>query len=85
MRAPALCLLPLLLISCVRTQTVYVPAAQIPTPAALLADTTIPAIPERFTWGSSLLLNEKLLTSIGSCNLDKAALREIETDRKADK
>ncbi|THD52606.1 hypothetical protein ERD95_07320 [Enterobacteriaceae bacterium ML5] len=82
MRAPSLCLLPLLLSSCVRTQTVYVPAPQTPTPAGLLADTPVPALPASFTWGSSLLLNESLLTAIGSCNLDKAALRKIDADRQ---
>ncbi|WP_338885302.1 hypothetical protein [Xenorhabdus sp. TH1] len=30
------------------------------------------------TWGDSLILNERLLTVIEQCNLDKRAIREIE-------
>ncbi|MFJ5159681.1 hypothetical protein ACIP6T_10960 [Pantoea sp. NPDC088449] len=44
-------------------------------------DCEIPDIPEHMTYGDSLELNEKLLTVIENCNLDKAAIREIEQSR----
>ena len=76
----SLCL-PLLLTSCARTETELMPTPVIPVPAELLVDCEIPDIPEHMTYGDSLELNEKLLTVIENCNLDKAAIREIEQSR----
>ncbi|WP_422394577.1 Rz1-like lysis system protein LysC [Pantoea ananatis] len=51
-------------------------------PASLTADCPVPEIPEPFTWGASLDLNERLLTEIENCNADKAAIRQIEASRR---
>ncbi|MGK3131136.1 hypothetical protein ACCW76_18250 [Pantoea sp. C8B4] len=67
--------------SCVRTETKYVSAPAVPLPESLLSDCTVPELPEHFTWGASLELNEKLLTELQNCNRDKAAIREIEDAR----
>lgn len=58
------------------------PAPAVPIPAELLADCEVPPIPERMTWGESLILNEQLLTALELCNVDKAAIRTIEKERK---
>uniref|UniRef100_UPI00403FFE82 Rz1-like lysis system protein LysC n=1 Tax=Xenorhabdus sp. TH1 TaxID=3130166 RepID=UPI00403FFE82 len=67
-----------LLAGCSSTRTEYVQIPPIPIPAHLLADCQPPAIPDKMTWGDSLILNERLLTVIEQCNLDKRAIREIE-------
>ncbi|WP_444850723.1 Rz1-like lysis system protein LysC [Pantoea ananatis] len=74
--------LPLLLASCARTSTNYVTVPPVPIPVNLTADCYIPAIPDPFTWGDSLTLNEQLLKSLESCNRDKAAIRKIELSRQ---
>ncbi|WP_423139584.1 Rz1-like lysis system protein LysC [Pantoea ananatis] len=51
-------------------------------PVSLTADCPVPEIPEPFTWGSSLELNERLLTALENCNSDKAAIRQIELTRQ---
>ncbi|WP_444505527.1 Rz1-like lysis system protein LysC [Candidatus Pantoea formicae] len=76
----SLCLLTQLS-SCVRTEIRHVDTTPSPIPAALLADCPVPDIPEPFTWGDSLVLNERLLTSLLTCNNDKAAIRESEKIR----
>ncbi|WP_336432514.1 hypothetical protein [Providencia rettgeri] len=53
-----------------------------PIPAHLLNDCLPEYIPQTFSWGDSLLLNESLLTVIEQCNLDKKAIREIEQQRQ---
>ncbi|MHB2054683.1 Rz1-like lysis system protein LysC [Pantoea dispersa] len=73
--------LPLLLTSCARTETEFVPTQVVPIPPQLLVDCEVPYIPERMTYGDSLELNEKFLTVIENCNLDKAAIRKIEESR----
>ncbi|WP_436361415.1 Rz1-like lysis system protein LysC [Candidatus Pantoea formicae] len=76
------CLFPaLLLSSCVRTEIKYVDTPPAPIPESLLNECPIPEIPEGFTWGNSLELNERLLTALDNCNNDKAAIQEIEHSR----
>ncbi|EPK1346645.1 TPA: rz1 lytic protein [Enterobacter hormaechei] len=54
----------------------------VPISADLTADTPIPVMEEPFTWQASLELNAQLYTALGQCNLDKAAIRKIESFRK---
>ncbi|BBV82857.1 peptidase [Enterobacter kobei] len=70
-----------LLTACGNTQTVYVPAPVVPISADLTADTPIPGMVVPFTWQESLELNAQLYTALGQCNLDKAAIRKIESSR----
>ena len=49
--------------------------------ADLTADTPIPGMEVPFTWQASLELNAKLYSALGQCNLDKAAIRKIESSR----
>ncbi|MCU2407128.1 Rz1 lytic protein [Enterobacter hormaechei subsp. xiangfangensis] len=76
----SLFLLPLLT-ACGNTQTVYVPAPVVPISADLTADTPTPGMAIPFTWQASLELNAQLYTALGQCNLDKEAIRKIETLR----
>ncbi|WP_243408596.1 Rz1-like lysis system protein LysC [Pantoea ananatis] len=71
-----------LLTSCARTGTKFVQVPPAPIPVSLTADCPVPEIPEPFTWGSSLELNERLLTALENCNSDKAAIRQIELTRQ---
>lgn len=73
--------LPGLLTSCVRIEKEFVRDPAIPVPLELLVDCDVPDIPEHMTYGDSLELNEKLLTVIENCNLDKAAIRKIEENQ----
>ncbi|THD40293.1 hypothetical protein ERD80_05455 [Pantoea sp. R102] len=73
--------LPLLLTSCARTEREFMPTPVVPIPSELLVDCEVPDIPEHMTYGDSLELNEKLLTVIENCNLDKEAIRKIEENR----
>ncbi|HBY4588074.1 TPA: rz1 lytic protein [Klebsiella pneumoniae] len=50
--------------------------------ADLTANTPIPGIEVPFTWQASLELNAKLYSALGQCNLDKAAIRKIESSRQ---
>ncbi|WP_431356971.1 Rz1-like lysis system protein LysC [Pantoea endophytica] len=75
--------LPVLLTSCAPTERESKPSPIVPVPPELLVDCEVPAIPEHMTYGDSLELNEKLLTVIENCNLDKAAIRDIEQSRIA--
>ncbi|WP_423750224.1 Rz1-like lysis system protein LysC [Citrobacter freundii] len=77
----SLFLLPLLT-ACGNTQTVYVPAPVVPISADLTADTPIPGMEIPFTWQASLELNAQLYTALGQCNLDKSAIRKIESSRQ---
>ncbi|MCE1523685.1 hypothetical protein LWU38_10235 [Enterobacter hormaechei] len=77
----SLFILPLLT-ACGNTQKVYVPAPVVQISADLTADTPIPVMEEPFTWQASLELNAQLYTALGQCNLDKAAIRKIESSRK---
>lgn len=77
----SLFLLPLLT-SCARTETKYVPVPPVQIPVSLLADCEVPLIPDPFTWGDSVELNERLLNSLANCNRDKAAIRQIELERQ---
>nr|WP_227009576.1 MULTISPECIES: Rz1 lytic protein [unclassified Enterobacter cloacae complex] len=70
------------LTACGNTQTVYVPAPLVPISADLTADTPIPGMVVPFTWQASLELNAQLITALGQCNLDKAAIRKIEKERQ---
>lgn len=73
--------LTVLLTSCARTETEFVPAPVIPLPPEWLVDCDVPDIPVHMTYGDSLELNEKLLTVIENCNLDKDAIRKAEENR----
>ncbi|EPI3258706.1 Rz1-like lysis system protein LysC [Enterobacter hormaechei] len=53
-----------------------------PISADLTADTPIPGMGVPFTWQASLELNAQLYTALGQCNLDKAAIRKIESSRQ---
>ncbi|HFS2468495.1 peptidase [Escherichia coli] len=75
-----LCLLQVLT-GCESTQTIYVPVPAVPLPANLTAETPQPAIPDPLTYGGSLELNVSLLSALEQCNLDKAAIQQIETKR----
>ncbi|MGX8816198.1 Rz1-like lysis system protein LysC [Enterobacter kobei] len=77
----SLFLLPLLT-ACGNTKTVYVPAPVVPISADLTADTPMPGMAVPFTWQTSLELNAQLYTALGQCNLDKAAIRKIESSRQ---
>lgn len=50
-------------------------------PSHLLDDCLPPNIPQEMRWGELLILNESLLTVIEQCNLDKKAIRDIESKR----
>lgn len=50
----------------------------VPLPASLTSETAQPAIPDPLTYGASLDLNVSLLSALATCNLDKAAIREID-------
>lgn len=76
----ALCLLAQLS-GCSNTRTVYVKVPVVPLPVSLTADTPQPEIPDNLTWGQSLDLNVSLLSALGQCNRDKAAIRKIESSR----
>ncbi|WP_423786953.1 Rz1-like lysis system protein LysC [Klebsiella aerogenes] len=52
-----------------------------PISADLTADTPIPGIGVPFTWQASLELNAKLYSALGQCNMDKSAIRTIESER----
>ncbi|WP_420026030.1 Rz1-like lysis system protein LysC [Enterobacter kobei] len=52
-----------------------------PISADLTAETPIPGMAVPFTWQASLELNAQLYTALGQCNLDKAAIRKIESSR----
>ncbi|HIC8753511.1 TPA: Rz1-like lysis system protein LysC [Klebsiella pneumoniae] len=45
-------------------------------------NTPIPGVEVPFTWQASLELNAKLYSALGQCNLDKAAIRKIESSRQ---
>ncbi|WP_227136862.1 Rz1-like lysis system protein LysC [Kosakonia radicincitans] len=77
----SLFLLPLLT-ACGHTETKYVPVQPVPLPANLTADCPVPEIPDPFTYGDSLDLNENLLLALENCNVDKARIREIEKNRQ---
>ncbi|WP_423139588.1 Rz1-like lysis system protein LysC [Pantoea ananatis] len=79
----AILCLPVLLTSCARTEREFKPSPLVPITPELLVDCEVPDIPEHMTYGDSLELNEKLLTVIENCNLDKAAIRDIEQSRIA--
>ncbi|MGM8727322.1 Rz1-like lysis system protein LysC [Enterobacter hormaechei subsp. steigerwaltii] len=53
----------------------------VPISADLTADTPIPGMGVPFTWQASLELNAQLYTALGQCNLDKEAIRKIESSR----
>ncbi|WP_243398837.1 Rz1-like lysis system protein LysC [Lelliottia amnigena] len=76
----SLFLLPLLT-ACGNTHTVYVPTPVVPISADLTSDTPTPGMVNPFTWQASLELNAQLYTALGQCNLDKAAIRQIESSR----
>ncbi|MCQ4105174.1 peptidase [Erwinia persicina] len=63
------------------TRTVYVQVPQPKLSPDLTAPTPIPAIPAQMRWQDSLELNVSLITAIGQCNIDKAAIRAFEEDR----
>ncbi|MDR0805960.1 MAG: peptidase [Enterobacteriaceae bacterium] len=71
----------LALTGCGNTRTVYVQVPLVQIPTNLTTETVQPEIPQNLTWGNSLLLNEKLLTALAVCNLDKSAIRKIEETR----
>ncbi|HHQ6589166.1 TPA: Rz1-like lysis system protein LysC [Serratia fonticola] len=76
----ALSLMPLLIISgCSKTQLVPVYPPKIN--PELTADTPVPKVTTPFRYIDSLELNAKLFVSLGQCNRDKAAIREIEGNR----
>ncbi|PWC10674.1 hypothetical protein B4923_16270 [Brenneria roseae subsp. americana] len=74
--------LAMLLTGCGNTRTEYVPAPVVPIPAELLIDCVIPEIPAIMSYGDSVELNERLLAVIEQCNADKAAIRQIESNRQ---
>ncbi|ATG01232.1 rz1 lytic protein [Lelliottia amnigena] len=53
----------------------------VPISADLTSDTPTPGMVNPFTWQASLELNAQLYTALGQCNLDKAAIRQIESSR----
>ncbi len=77
----ALFLMSLLIISgCSKTQ--LVPVYQLKLSPELTAVTPLPRVVMPFRYVDSLELNAKLLLALGQYNLDKAAIRKIEEQRK---
>ncbi|AIX52207.1 hypothetical protein PSNIH1_15030 [Pantoea sp. PSNIH1] len=81
MRVPLTLFLLMWLTACADTEKEYVQLPAMPVPAELLADCEIPPVPDPMTWGDSLELNERLMTSVENCNRDKRAIRKIESLR----
>lgn len=81
MRVPLTLFLLMWLTACADTKKEYVQLPAMPVPAELLADCEIPPVPDPMTWGDSLELNERLMTSVENCNRDKRAIRKIESLR----
>ncbi|WP_420877696.1 Rz1-like lysis system protein LysC [Rosenbergiella nectarea] len=72
----------MLLVNCSGTPKKYVKVPSIPIPEYLTRNCLIPEPTTPLTWQGSLLWNESLLTSLENCNEDKAAIRQIEKERK---
>ncbi|WP_114195540.1 Rz1-like lysis system protein LysC [Edaphovirga cremea] len=69
------------LMGCSTERIKYVPLPVVPIPANLTAN-CIPPLPEQpFTYGASVIWNDRLLETIENCNLDKQAIRSIEASR----
>nr|WP_306588136.1 peptidase [Hafnia paralvei] len=71
----------MLLSGCRSTRTVYVQVPMIPLPSNLTSETPRPEVPNSMSWSSSLLLNARLYSALGQCNLDKTSIRRIEEQR----
>ncbi|MFY3787850.1 Rz1-like lysis system protein LysC [Providencia manganoxydans] len=71
----------MLLVSCVSTKEVLVPVQPVPLPPQLTADCPVPKIPSELTYGEVVILLADSLNELNKCNLDKKAIREIETER----
>ena len=54
---------------------------QISLPAELTSPIDVPSVPETLTFGESVELNAELYGVIGQCNIDRAAIRQIEISR----
>ncbi|WP_439127138.1 Rz1-like lysis system protein LysC [Rosenbergiella epipactidis] len=72
----------MLLVSCSGTPTKYVKVPPVPIPESLTRKCPVPTPALPFTWQSSLLWNESLLTALENCNKDKAAIQQIELERQ---
>ncbi|WP_369477404.1 Rz1-like lysis system protein LysC [Providencia manganoxydans] len=75
--------LMMLLTGCTTTKEVLVPVQPVPIPVHLTADCEQPDIPEKMNWKDMSLLLVDAMNSIAKCNLDKKAIREIESERVA--
>ena len=82
------CLLPLCLClmmwltGCGGPSVKFVPVPPVPIPAEWLADCLVPPAPQPFTFGASVTYNLQLLAVIKNCNVDKASIRRLETQRQ---
>lgn len=54
---------------------------QISLPAELTSPIDVPSVPETLTFGESVELNAELYGVLGQCNIDRAAIRQIEISR----
>ncbi|WP_147281963.1 peptidase [Providencia rettgeri] len=71
----------MLLVSCGNTKEVLIPVQSPLIPAHLTADCPQPDIPENVDWGDMPQLLIDAMNSIAKCNVDKKAIREIESAR----
>ncbi|WP_425281187.1 Rz1-like lysis system protein LysC [Pantoea anthophila] len=54
---------------------------QLNLPAELTSQIDVPAPPDPMTFGDSVSLNAELYGALGQCNIDRAAIRRIESSR----
>ena len=84
--ALSLLLTAMLLTGCAKPQNPQVEyraikSPQISLPAELTSPIDVPSVPETLTFGESVELNAELYGVIGQCNIDRAAIRQIEISR----
>ncbi len=54
---------------------------QVSLPAELTSPIDVPSVPESLTFGESVELNAELYGALGQCNIDRAAIKELEKSR----
>ncbi|PKH20901.1 Rz1 lytic protein [Enterobacterales bacterium CwR94] len=54
----------------------------LPLPASLIAETPVPGIPNKMTYGQSVIFNMMLLGALRQCNNDKDVIQKIERMRQ---
>lgn len=84
--ALSLLLTAMLLTGCAKPQNPQVEyraikSPQISLPAELTSPIDVPSVPETLTFGESVELNAELYGVLGQCNIDRAAIRQIEISK----